>query len=300
MKVGIIGAGSIGLLFAAYISRVSDVVIYTRTQEQAVEINKNGILLRKGPEESIALVKALPISEWQGTEELTIIAVKQYQLPAIIEKLNHLSVIPECLLFLQNGMGHLKLFKGMKANNLYVGSVEHGALKENSFTVSHNGEGVTNVAAFQGETASLQYLAEAFVLDFPIVFQKDFYDMLMKKLIVNAVINPLTAILYVKNGELIENRFYFKVVKNLFAEISFILNLEYPDEYLQLVVDICKKTASNRSSMLKDIEANRLTEVDAILGFLLEEAKRQDKEALQIESIYYLIKGKESHQEEVL
>ena len=300
MKVGIIGAGSIGLLFAAYISRVFEVAIYTRTQEQAAEINKYGILLRKGTEERRALVKALPISEWQGTEELTIIAVKQYQLPAIIEKLNHLSVIPECLLFLQNGMGHLKLLKGIKANSLYVGSVEHGALKENSFTVSHNGEGATNVAVFQGQTASLQYLAAALVLDFSIIFQKDFYDMLIKKLIVNAIINPLTAILHVKNGGLIENHFYFQAVKNLFAEISFILNLEHPEEYLQLVVDICKKTTNNRSSMLKDIEAYRLTEVDAILGFLLEEAKREDKKAPQIENLYYLIKGKESDREEVL
>jgi len=300
MKVGIIGAGSIGLLFAAYISRVFEVAIYTRTQEQAAEINKYGILLRKGTEERRALVKALPISEWQGTEELTIIAVKQYQLPAIIDKLNHLSVIPECLLFLQNGMGHLKLLKGIKANSLYVGSVEHGALKENSFTVSHNGEGATNVAVFQGQTASLQYLAAALVLDFSIIFQKDFYDMLIKKLIVNAIINPLTAILHVKNGGLIENHFYFQAVKNLFAEISFILNLEHPEEYLQLVVDICKKTTNNRSSMLKDIEANRLTEVDAILGFLLEEAKREDKKAPQIENLYYLIKGKESDREEVL
>ena len=300
MKVGIIGAGSIGLLFAAYISRVFEVAIYTRTQEQAAEINKYGILLRKGTEERRAIVKALPISEWQGTEELTIIAVKQYQLPAIIEKLNHLSVIPECLLFLQNGMGHLKQLKGIKANSLYVGSVEHGALKENSFTVSHNGEGATNVAVFQGQTASLQYLAAALVLDFSIIFQKDFYDMLIKKLIVNAIINPLTAILHVKNGGLIENHFYFQAVKNLFAEISFILNLEHPEEYLQLVVDICKKTTNNRSSMLKDIEAYRLTEVDAILGFLLEEAKREDKKAPQIENLYYLIKGKESDREEVL
>jgi len=180
MKVGIIGAGSIGLLFAAYISRVFEVALYTRTQEQAAEINKNGILLRKGTEENISLVKALPISEWQGTEELTIIAVKQYQLPTIIQKLNHLSAIPESLLFLQNGMGHLKLLKGIRAYNLYVGSVEHGALKENSFTVSHNGNGATNVAVFQGETTSLKQLSAAFVLDFPIVVQEDYYDMLLK------------------------------------------------------------------------------------------------------------------------
>ena len=300
MKVGIIGAGSIGLLFAAYISRVFEVALYTRTQEQAAEINKNGILLRKGTEENISLVKALPISEWQGTEELTIIAVKQYQLPTIIQKLNHLSAIPESLLFLQNGMGHLKLLKGIRAYNLYVGSVEHGALKENSFTVSHNGNGATNVAVFQGETTSLKQLSAAFVLDFPIVVQEDYYDMLLKKLIVNAIINPLTAVLRVNNGGLLENQFYFLVVKNLFTEISFILNLKHPVDYLQQVIDICKKTANNRSSMLKDIEAKRLTEVDAILGFLLKEAKKQDKKAPQIENLYYLIKGKEIKQEEDL
>jgi len=119
-------------------------------------------------------------------------------------------------------------------------------------------------------------------------------------LIVNAIINPLTAVLRVNNGGLLENQFYFLVVKNLFTEISFILNLKHPVDYLQQVIDICKKTANNRSSMLKDIEAKRLTEVDAILGFLLEEAKKQDKKAPQIENLYYLIKGKEIKQEEDL
>lgn len=298
MEIGIIGAGSIGLLFASYISRIFKVTIYTRTTTQADEINKNGIVLRKGTDETRALVKAFPVSSFKGTEDLTIITVKQYQLPAIIEKIQYLSVIPENLLFIQNGMGHIKLLEGIRANNLYVGSVEHGALKENSFTVCHNGEGALNVAVFQGDATSLQQFAASLSPDFPIVFQKDFYDMLVKKLIVNAVINPLTAILEVENGRLIDNQFYFQVVKNLFSEISFILNLENPDEHLKSVVDICEKTANNRSSMLKDIEANRLTEIDAILGFLLEQAKRQEKNSPQITNLYYLIKGKEIGWEE--
>jgi 2-dehydropantoate 2-reductase len=45
--------------------------------------------------------------------------------------------------------------------------------------------------------------------------------------------------------------------------------------------------------MLKDIEAGRDTEVDAILGFLLEEAIDQEKKAPLVENFYYLIKGKE-------
>ncbi|EKN66328.1 2-dehydropantoate 2-reductase [Neobacillus bataviensis LMG 21833] len=300
MKVGIIGAGSIGLLFASYISRVFEVAIYTRTAKQAQEINKNGIILRKGEEEKVTMVKAQPFSLWQGTEDVTIIAVKQYQLPSIIEKINLLSVMPDHFLFLQNGMGHLKLLEEIGANHLYVGSIEHGALKENSYTVSHNGNGVTNVAVFKGDTITLQQFSSAFTREFPMSFQEDFYPMLEKKLIVNAVINPLTALLQVKNGVLIANPFYYQAVRNIFAEISFILNLEQSDEYLQLVIDICKNTADNRSSMLKDMEANRLTEVDAILGYLLDEARRQEKQAPQISNLYHFIKGNELEREEVL
>ncbi|WHY87983.1 2-dehydropantoate 2-reductase [Neobacillus novalis] len=293
MKVGIIGAGSIGLLFAAYISRVFEVTIYTRTEEQAAQINKYGILLQKESEQTISMVSALPITEWQGTEALTIIAVKQYQLQAIIEKINHLPVMPENLLFLQNGMGHLKLLKKIRAKNIFLGSVEHGALKENPYRVNHNGEGKTNVAVFNGDGLLLHQFSASFSKEFPIVFQEDYYKMLENKLIVNAVINPLTAILQVQNGELVNNRAYYHVLKSLFCEISFILNLEKQEEHLQQIIAICKNTAENRSSMLKDIEANRLTEINAILGFLLEEAVRQEKKAPQLEIFYYLIKGKE-------
>ncbi|ETI67972.1 2-dehydropantoate 2-reductase [Neobacillus vireti] len=294
MKVGIIGAGSIGLLFAAYISRVFEVTIYTRTAEQAAEINRRGIILQKGSEQTISIVSALPITEWKGTEALTIIAVKQYQLQSIIEKINHLSIMPENLLFLQNGMGHLKLLTNIQAKNIFVGSVEHGALKDNSYRVNHNGVGKTNVAVFNGDGLLLQQFSTRLSEEFPIEFQEDYYEMLENKLIVNAVINPLTAILQVENGELVNNPFYFNVLKNLFREISFILNLEKQEEHLQQIISICKNTAENRSSMLKDIEANRPTEIDAILGFLLEKAARQEKRAPQLETLYYLIKGKEA------
>ncbi|MGG3562020.1 2-dehydropantoate 2-reductase [Neobacillus rhizosphaerae] len=293
MKVGVIGAGSIGLLFASYISKVFDVTIYSRTKDQAYQINENGILMRKKAVVKQSSVKALPISAWKGTEDFTIVTVKQYQLSAVLEVIKHLSILPNNLLFLQNGMGHIKLLEEIKGINLFVGTVEHGALKENAFTVSHNGEGATNVALFKGDFSFLQSFATGVPSDFPIHVQEDYYSMLMNKLIVNAVINPLTSILHVKNGELIQNKYFFRVLTNLFDEISFILNLDHPEEHLRQVIEICKKTAENRSSMLKDIEANRLTEVDAILGFILEEANKQEKQAPLLENVYHFIKGKE-------
>ncbi|WP_413301475.1 2-dehydropantoate 2-reductase [Bacillus sp. 1P10SD] len=293
MKVGVIGAGSIGLLFASYISKIFEVTIYTRTEDQAYQINENGILLRKKAIIKQSSVKALPISSWKGIEDFTIVTVKQYQLSTVLEQIKHLSKRPKNLLFLQNGMGHLKLLEEIKGINLFVGTVEHGALKENAYTVSHNGEGATNVAIFRGDFSCLQNFATKVPADFPIHVQEDYYLMLRNKLIVNAVINPLTSIFQVKNGELIQNKYFFRVLTSLFGEISFILNLDHPEEHLRQVMGICKKTAENRSSMLKDIEANRLTEVDAILGFILEEADKQEKQAPLLEIVYYCIKGKE-------
>lgn len=293
MRVGIIGAGSIGLLFTAYLSRVLEVTIYTRTPEQAAEINKYGIVLKKKGEQTISMTKAMPMDKWQGNEDLTIVAVKQYQLHPIIEKINQLSILPNNLLFLQNGMGHLKQLETIPFTNIFVGSVEHGALKENPFTVSHNGEASTKVAAFKGDPTLLFELISIAPLEFPLVFKEDYYTMLLSKLVVNAVINPLTAILEVENGKLIKNQFYFRVLKNLYSEVSSILNLENTEEQLRQIINICKNTSANRSSMLKDIEANRKTEVDAILGFILDEAENKDMKAPQVENLYYLIKGKE-------
>jgi 2-dehydropantoate 2-reductase len=294
MKIGIIGAGSIGLLFAAYLSKAFSITLYTRTSVQAEEINQNGIALQEGTEKQKFSVRAMPISKWAGEEELTIIAVKQYQLHSIINDLTNLERCPNTLLFLQNGMGHLKLLENIPVPNIFVVSVEHGASKVNTYTVRHNGKGAINVALFKGDSNKIIEFADACSANnFPITRKGDYYDMLVNKLIANAIINPLTAILQVNNGELITNTFYFAAVKNLFLEISDILNLQDPIIKFKNMLNICKKTAANRSSMLKDIEAGRKTEIDAILGFLLDEASKQQKKAINIESYYHLIKGKE-------
>jgi 2-dehydropantoate 2-reductase len=299
-NIGIVGAGSIGLLFASYLAKAFSVTLYTRTSEQAEVINQKGIILQKGATQRRIRVKAIPILKWKGNEELTIIAVKQYQLHSVIDHVTKFDYSPQNLLFLQNGMSHLRLLEKMDAAAILVGSVEHGASQLNSNTVRHNGEGVVNVALYKGKSEILMELAEACSqIYFPIVIKDNYYQMMVNKLIANAVINPLTAILQVKNGELITNTFYFAAVKKLFLEIAAILNLKDPIGRFRDMVRICKKTGDNQSSMLKDLESGRRTEVDAILGFLLDEAKKQQKQAMNIENYYYLLKGKEKAREGV-
>lgn len=294
MKIGIIGGGSIGLLFSYYLSLHNEVSIYTRTQQQADLINEHGLHLVKGGKEQAPLkVAAAPIQKWRGNEDLTVVAVKQYQLSGLISDLKDKA--KGSILFLQNGYGHVKMLSELAANDVFVGSVEHGAVRMNGYTVQHNGVGVTRTAVFRGDSGVLGELST--ITSFPFILERDYKEMLIKKLVVNAVINPLTAILKVENGKLIQNPFYFEIFKQLFDECAYVLELPKREQYFSNLMAVCEKTANNHSSMYKDIENGRQTENDAILGYLLELARSKNKKAPLIHNYYHCIKGKEHERE---
>jgi 2-dehydropantoate 2-reductase len=297
MKIGIIGAGAIGLLFSYFLSEKNQVTIYTRSKRQAELIHSEGVCLLDGDTTKNARVEAIPFELWTGLEELTILTVKQYHLPTILPVLNDRIKDYGSLMFLQNGMGHLKWLSDLHARRIYIGSVEHGASRVNEFTVSHNGVGITKSAVYRGSKDYLEKLLGTTSAKFPISLEDDYRTILLTKLIVNCVINPLTATFQVTNGALVSNPYFYQIVTSLFQEIANILNIQNREEHFANVLSVCKKTSANHSSMLKDIAAGRETEIDAILGYVLEEATQKQMQAPLTENYYNLIKGKKLREE---
>ena len=299
MKIGIIGGGSIGLLYAFYLSEKYPICLYVHTKEQLGLIQSKGLFLKQNELEKHKFIEVKLYSEWRGCEDLTLIAVKQYHLMDLMDDLYTQSRPDKALLFLQNGMGHLKYLNKLKGD-VYVGTVEHGAIRLNANTVHHTGIGSTNISSIQpSRSRLLEMISLESDKSFPFIIEEDYENMLLKKLIVNAVINPLTAILGIKNGELLENQYYFELVKMIFNEIEQCLQLEKSQEYFENIVSVCKKTAHNHSSMLCDLEGKRPTEVDAILGYLLEKSVEKEINTPIIATFYQAVKGKECKLERV-
>lgn len=293
MKIGILGAGSIGLLFASYLQNNHQVILYCRTNEHAKAINEEGVFLQKNHDYKTRSILAKTAANIDNDLNLLIIAVKQYHLPELSQILHSLSKqLP--LLFLQNGMGHLSLLQKLPHERIFVGTVEHGALKIDQNKVKHTGLGVTRIAVFKGEKNSLEKLRKELECpDFPLIAEENWEEMLLRKLIVNVAINPLTAILKVPNGKLITNRYYRKLMESLFLEVCAIFSIKNKEASWQHVLTICEKTKANTSSMLKDIQEGRKTEIDALVGFCLEKAKEKKVECPLLQSLYLMIKGME-------
>ncbi|MBB6282061.1 2-dehydropantoate 2-reductase [Geobacillus subterraneus] len=290
MNIGIIGGGAIGLLLAAYLGQRYEVTVYTRRLSQAEQLAKHGVALQKDGKTAVVAVRAQPFAGAELAEPLVFVTVKQYDLAAVCAQLDSFCRI-RTLVFLQNGMGHLETLSAFAGKNVAVGVVEHGALKLDDRTVAHTGAGKLTLAPLYGSPAMAAELAGDD--DFPIEWADDWERILVDKLVVNAVINPLTALLQVKNGSLLEVAPYRDMMAQLFEEVRQVLPLHSAEQAWQRIVHICRNTADNYSSMYMDVANGRRTEIDAILGYVLKQGEARGVALPLVRFVFCALKGKE-------
>lgn len=93
------------------------------------------------------------------------------------------------------------------------------------------------------------------------------------KLVINAAINPLTALLRVPNGELLERptaRVLMVELAREAASVAQALGVGLPFENPESAAEeVARRTAANRSSMLQDVLRGAPTEIDAICGAIV-------------------------------
>ena len=245
MKVGIIGGGSIGLLIGYYLSFNHDVTLYVRRTTQKDCLNQHGIRLSGSKEISFVrgeLLKRI------GHEDLLFVCVKQTKIKEIISFLEHVPPSTD-IIFLQNGMSHLDQVNRL-IHPIWLGIVEHGAKRLNDHTVDHTGKGLIKIAPYKNVQRPIRpihtYLHKGY---FQIILQQDWQGMLYEKLLINAVINPLTSLFQIKNGDILNNEHITFLAKQLCAEAAMVLHLTDDEPWLK-VKNIIKNTANNHSSML--------------------------------------------------
>ncbi|ANC76763.1 hypothetical protein ABE65_008110 [Fictibacillus phosphorivorans] len=268
MRVSVIGGGAIGLLVSYFINKNGgEPVVYTRSYEQAEELRKFGLTYKSvDGSETTVMVDAKPFAQYSGEESWCVIAVKQTAMNELMGLNKYRNV---SYLFLQNGISHLSFLNSLPQKQIGIGVVEHGAIKTGLTTVHHLGEGRIKLSSYRGDYEQ-RWSELLHSSHFPISLETEWEPMVYEKLIMNASINPLTALLRITNGELLTNIYALSMMRELFNETISVLNMTEQREVLwkELLV-LCRNTSLNRSSMLKSVESGKQTEIESITGEII-------------------------------
>lgn len=284
MNFAVIGAGAVGMLTACLLEEAgSHVQLITRRQSQADLINKQGI--KKG--QSIHKVNASANLEQVQQNAYILICVKYGDLQNVVESLKS-KCLGNPLVFLQNGMLHLQQIKYLEQQDISVGIIEHGALKISDNEVRHTGKGIFKFALLKGEEE--RFLPLMAINGVKCEWHENADQMLFRKVLLNSMINPLTALMSIRNGELLSNPYAYELLRNLYTE----LYSAFPEIETLLpfeeVTALCASTSANTSSMLADKLAGRKMELDTILLYTLE---RSRYELPLLRTFYHLLKAAE-------
>lgn len=281
-----VGQGAVGLLVACQLPPQS-VALKLRETHGSNEHPANRSLAFELVESAELAAPAksieLPIvSTQQAAPELVIAALKAYDIPAFIDEYRSTDWggQPPLLLLSYNGIlsDEDQLYGDLPVAFMLT---THGAYR-NGDRLIHAGMGATWLATSTalGQRAEWQYFVAMLTTQFApvtLLTNAELHYRRWWKLAINCLINPLTAIHSVTNGALLAPRFTAQLTElaKEFCQLAEREGLSF--QVPQLLADVrsvATATATNRSSMLRDVEAQRRTEIDALNGFLVSQAKR--------------------------
>lgn len=280
MNITIVGPGAVGLLLAGYLHRGGvAVTLADELAERADLLNREGIRWEGSDADfRFSVPVTLGLKEVSGID-LVILCVKAYHTEAASRQV-HQAGYRGPIMTLQNGVGNAEaIMAGCPGSPVIAGITSEGANLAADNHVRHAGKGKTvfgpvvpgmPVSGFMNGLVALMRKAG---LDAGL--SVDPQSLVWGKVLVNAGINALTAILRVRNGQLLEIDTARALMKDLVLEAREVIarrGIVLADgDPVARVEEVCRHTAANYSSMYMDVQHGRRTEIDFINGAIVRE-----------------------------
>ncbi len=296
IKIGIIGAGAIGTLFGYKLAASNDVTMLEVRPDIVATIKRDGLRLGDGEGRRVSVT-----SEPRDLFGVTVLFIfvratdTLHALRPFLSELNPSTAIVS----LQNGIGNEEAIKTALGGHI---ALVLGATTESSLTVAPGaampvGQGQTVLGSGGASPQTCNRIAR--LLDESEIRSTTVYDIrphLWGKLIANAAINPVAALLDRPNGVVLDDVNAGEVARSLAQEAAAVagamriaLPFSDPWSYVRTIVE---QTAAMRNSMLYDLDMGAKTEIDFINGAVVAAGRRAAVATPHNETIMRLIKAR--------
>ncbi len=304
-RVCVVGAGAIGSLYAAHLSRVTDVWVLTRREAHARALEERGRRI-SGRAEFSGAVHATADPDALPAFDVAIVATKGTGLDAAATALEG-RFADATIVTVQNGLGAEGIVRGHGDWPIVSGVTFMSGTRHDDTHVEYILDTETWLGPYNGtpyerveELAALIERAGLKARAFP-----DLRPAQWSKLIFNATVNAVAALTGLPHdrhfGAEAEAGDLGHLVHALMDEgkaVATAAGIELHEDPWEMNVHATRRGSAHYPSMLEDVEARRETEIDLITGALVREAERLGVSAPLHTALYRLIKAKEASWEQ--
>jgi len=285
MRILIVGAGALGGLVGAYLTRAGeDVTLLEVNQARARLLADAGVhITRVGQDETTIPIRV--VTSLSGLEpfDLVFIAVKTYQTEDAVRAALEATTPATRFFSLQNGVGNAEAIAALVGEDRVLCGVTY-------HSIEHAGPGrlryragikPIQVAALRGgATPEVEAIGEALRragFETNVVANVD--HALWQKLLHNAVVNSTSAITGLTCRELLADEELMAFMRDLCAEIIAVMRargvpIVDEEDPFRPIIGSLKALGKNRPSMWQDLARGTRTEIDALNGAIVREAAR--------------------------
>jgi 2-dehydropantoate 2-reductase len=271
-----------GCLYGAYLSKNNDVTMVDIYAPQVQTINENGItvLEEDGTENHFTNVHAVMSGTYEGVADLVIVFVKSTFTEQTLGQNAALFGANTLVMTLQNGAGNdRKIARYVRKENIVIGTSKHNSVNLGGGRVRHSGTGVTTLGSNTKEAAdTVRRLCDMLrAVGFAAEASDDIQRIIWSKLFVNLSINTFTAITRAPIGSMIDNHYAWDFAEKMICEAVDVAEADGTHfsymEVLNMVHHVCEDAGKGYSSMYQDVQRGIPTEIDAINGAIVEQAR---------------------------
>lgn len=294
-RVLIVGTGALASLFAARLTAIGVAVTMLGSWPEGLAALRSGVwLVTADGRQVVHPVQATADPADCMDIPTALVLVKAWQTARAAAQLASCLTPDGLALTLQNGWGNREqLEEALGTERVAVGITTAGATLLGPGHVRVGGEGPITLGSHPRLAPLAELLGQA---GFAVSTVDDVNSLLWGKLVVNAAINPLTALLQVPNGQLLARPAARELMARAAREAAAVgtaqgFALPFQDP-VAAAEEVAYHTAENRSSMYQDVLRGAPTEIDAICGAVVRAGRELNVPTPVNQTLWLLVKAK--------